>query len=52
MMAEWLRNHWGDLIISLFLLVVIAGIIVHLIREKRAGKCSCDCSGCNGKCRH
>ena len=52
MMPEWLRNNWGNLIVGLTLLAVIAGIIVHLIRERRAGKCSCGCSGCSGKkCR-
>ncbi|MBO4857361.1 MAG: FeoB-associated Cys-rich membrane protein [Treponema sp.] len=46
----------GTLIVSLILIVIIAGIIFSMIKKKRSGKhiisCGGSCSSCNCNCSH
>ena len=53
-MLMWLSANLGTIIISLVLAVMVVGIAVHLIRQKRQGKSSCggDCASCHGGCSH
>ncbi len=55
-MVQWLADNLGNLIISLVLIAVVAGIIVTMIRDKRQGKssCGCNCSHCamSGTCHY
>ena len=43
-MVQWLADNSGNIIISLVLIAVVAGIIAKLIKDKRQGKSSCGCN--------
>ena len=40
----------GPIIVGLVVLFIIAGVVIHMIRNKKKGKsaCGCGCSGCDG----
>lgn len=53
MIAFFLENL-ATLLLCGLLLTVVTGVIIYLVKSKRAGKstCGCSCSGCamNGRC--
>ena len=53
-MGAWLVANWGNILISLVLIAVVASIIVYLVRQKQQGKSSCgyNCAHCalHGEC--
>ncbi|MGN1423221.1 MAG: FeoB-associated Cys-rich membrane protein [Oscillospiraceae bacterium] len=50
-MLEFLAENYGSIIVGAALIVIIALIIRKLVRDKRAGKCSCgSCSACGKGC--
>ncbi|MBO4390910.1 MAG: FeoB-associated Cys-rich membrane protein [Lachnospiraceae bacterium] len=48
-MISWLLGNLGTIVISFLLLLVVAGIILSMIRDKKMGRSSCggNCSHCN-----
>lgn len=46
-MISWLANNLATVLISLVLLLLIAGIIVVLVKDKKKGR-----SSCGGNCGH
>lgn len=50
-MAAWLQIHGGSLVVGLVLLAVVSAIVVHMIRQRRAGQggCGCGCADCPSK---
>ena len=53
-MLDWIAANLGTILISLVLLVIVSLIVVHLLRQKKAGKSSCgaNCAHCamHGQC--
>ena len=53
-MWGWLVNNWSTILVSLALLAILGGIVLHMIRKKKRGEssCGCGCSSCamNGTC--
>lgn len=53
-MLSWFAANMGTLLISAVLLVIVTAIVIHLVRQKRAGKSSCGagCAHCamHGQC--
>ncbi len=50
-MLDFLACNYGSIIVGAVLLGVIALIIRKIVKDKRAGKCSCgSCSSCGGGC--
>ena len=47
-MIDFIQQNLGSIIVGVILLVIIAAAVVKIIRDKRAGKCSCGCEGCAG----
>ena len=47
-MLQWISANTGTILISLFLLAVVALIIRSMMRDKKQGKSSCggNCAGC------
>ena len=48
----WLMNNIGTIAVSAILLAAVILIILHLKKNKAAGKSSCGCANCalHGKC--
>ena len=46
-MMAWLIQNIGTIVITLLLIVIVAGIISRLIKDKKQGK-----SSCGGNCGH
>ena len=46
-MIEWLAANSGTILVALILLLMVAGIIASLIRDKKRG-----ISSCGGNCAH
>ena len=44
-MLSWIAANLANIVIVLVLLLVVAGIIAKLIRDKKKGRSSCGC-GC------
>ena len=51
-MPAWLQANLGSLAVGLILLLVVAGIIRKMIRDRKAGKhlCGGACCSCSGAC--
>ncbi len=53
-MLQWFTENAGTLIVSLLLVCMVGGILVHLHREKKRGRSSCGggCGACpmSGTC--
>ncbi len=53
-MSQWFAENGGTLIVTALLLVLVGGIALKMIRDKRKGKssCGCDCGCCpmSGAC--
>ncbi|MBR6332077.1 MAG: FeoB-associated Cys-rich membrane protein [Dehalococcoidales bacterium] len=53
-MGAWFAANIGNIVISLFLIAIVAAIIVYLIRQKQQGKSTCgnSCAHCalHGEC--
>ena len=53
-MLTWLIENMATIIISAFLVLVVAAILVSMVRGKKKGKSSCGggCAGCamSGAC--
>ena len=51
-MFHFLSTHAGTLFTAIVLLVVVAAVVVHLVRTKKRGgcSCSCGCGQCHGDC--
>ena len=49
-MPLFLSENLGTLVVGLVLVGLVTAIVMHLIRNRRKGKCiSCDCcGGCSG----
>ena len=47
-MFSFIMSHMGDILVLGVLALVVGGIIVKMIRDKKAGKshCGCGCEGC------
>ncbi len=45
---NWLMENGGTILVSAVLLAVVAAIVVHMVRQKKAGRsgCGCGCEGC------
>ncbi len=45
---NWLMENGGTILVSAVLLGVVAAIVVHMVRQKKAGRsgCGCGCEGC------
>ena len=46
-MFFWIAQNMGNIIVSLILILAVTGIILKLIKDKRAGR-----SSCGGNCAH
>ena len=48
-MAEWIMGNLGTILITCFLILLVTGIIISMIKEKKQGKTSCggNCAHCN-----
>ena len=49
-MGAFLAAHGGDILVSVLVLVCVIAIVRHMVRNKKAGGCSC--GGCSGDCAH
>ncbi|MGN1190461.1 MAG: FeoB-associated Cys-rich membrane protein [Candidatus Ornithospirochaeta sp.] len=53
-MLNWLKVNIGAIIVCAILILIVAGVIISMIRDKKKGKssCGCGCSGCpmSGSC--
>ena len=49
-MVTWIIGNIGTIVITLILILMVAGIIASLIRDKKQGKSSCggNCAHCKG----
>ena len=47
-MISWIMGNIGTIIISLLLILIVIGILLSLIRDKKQGRSSCggNCAGC------
>lgn len=45
-MLTWIENNLGTIIVAAVLAAIVGGIILRLIKNKKAGKSSCGC-GCS-----
>ena len=45
---NFIINNLGTIIVSVVVFAIIAGVIIHIVNNKKKGKssCSCGCSGC------
>ncbi|MBR5401712.1 MAG: FeoB-associated Cys-rich membrane protein [Treponema sp.] len=43
----WIATNLGTILISLFLVLIVSGIITSLVKDKKKGK-----SSCGGSCAH
>lgn len=48
-MFTWIMNNIGTIGVCAVLLVIVTAIIIYLVKQKKAGKNSCNC-GCG--CTH
>ncbi|MBR5349583.1 MAG: FeoB-associated Cys-rich membrane protein [Lachnospiraceae bacterium] len=46
-MLEWIAANIGTILITLLLIMIVAGIVLSLIKDKKQGK-----SSCGGNCAH
>ena len=47
-MFTWISDNIGTIAVCTLLLAIVTGIIIYLIKNKKAGKNSCNCGcGCN-----
>lgn len=46
-MISWIVGNAGTIIITILLILMVAGIIFYLIKEKKQGR-----SSCGGNCAH
>ncbi len=44
---EFILENLASIIVLIVVAVIVGTIVFKLIRDKKAGKCSCGC-GCNG----
>ncbi len=53
-MLQWMKANLSTILISVALVVIVAMIIWHLVRQKKQGKssCGCNCAHCalSGSC--
>ena len=40
----------GTIFVGAVLFIAVASVIFNMVKNKRNGKSSCGCSGCNGSC--
>lgn len=47
-MLTWLSQNIATIILCAVLIAVVAGIIIHMIKNKKKGKsaCGCGCADC------
>ena len=47
-MLDWITENLSTIVVSLILMLVVAGIIRKLVRDKKKGKssCGCNCAHC------
>ena len=50
-MLSWIAANLANIVIVLVLLLIVAGIIAKLIRDKKKGRSSCGC-GCEHCAMH
>ena len=52
-MLAWIAENLATILICLALLLTVALILLHLIKERKKGKPSCGCAHCTmaGTCR-
>ncbi|MBR3171865.1 MAG: FeoB-associated Cys-rich membrane protein [Lachnospiraceae bacterium] len=45
-------NIW-DIVLTVIIILAVALAIVHIVRAKRRGECTCggNCAGCSAPCR-
>ena len=48
-MLQWVQTYAGDILVMGVLAVLVIGIVMHMIRDRKKGKsgCGCNCSGCS-----
>ena len=46
-MLEWFTENLGTIIVSILLILAVAGIILSMVKDKKQGK-----SSCGGNCAH
>ena len=46
-MFAWISNNLGTILITLVLILIVAGVIYSIVRDKKKGK-----SLCGGNCGH
>ena len=53
-MLHWLGDNIGTILTAAVLLVLVGGVLIKLIRDKKHGKstcgCSCGCCPMSGAC--
>lgn len=51
-MFHWLAANWGTILICVVLAAIVAGIVIKIVKDKKAGKssCGCNCKTCGGAC--
>ena len=47
MLCAWSSNNLGTILITLVLILIVAGVIYSIVRDKKKGK-----SLCGGNCGH
>lgn len=45
-MIAWLTNNLSTIILCAVLIAIVTAVIVYMIRNKKKGKSSCGCGGC------
>ena len=51
-MLNWFALNWGTIVVCVVLAAIVAGIIIKMRKDKKAGKSSCggNCKACGGAC--
>ena len=47
-MFQWIGDNAGTVIVSAVLIVLVAGIVIRMRKDKKQGKssCGCNCGSC------
>ena len=51
-MLAYLAANIGTIAVGLVLLIIVAAIIYHMVKNKKSGKssCGCGCENCSHRC--
>ncbi|MBQ7147517.1 MAG: FeoB-associated Cys-rich membrane protein [Pseudobutyrivibrio sp.] len=51
-MISWITANIGTIVVAAVLLLIVAGVVRSMIKDRKNGcsSCGCGCSGCSGSC--